>query len=482
MNTINICNEQFERLLERAKIPILSEFDTKEIETVRQNFLQNYNLGKIFSLTKEDYFSDFNKEVGCFEFDLEVTTKILGDIQSGFANKYGKISDFPIIKSLFEKIIWLDATKVYNKDGSISIDFSKILLLSKEIEDFEKDKKVLPKFLSVFFPDIFLPIFDQQEELLKKLLNDSKVSEKNGLENYIENNFKLLVIKKKLEGELTKVVNGYEFSRLLDNFILEERNSTDLQNRIKSIEIVEERIDSFADFHNDSIIKDASEETVNSLLEKRLEVIDSVVTKEIKSIERSHLITTPIIGGISINKSNFDISNLENENNLISLKTEFNTANEKINYKNKIDMSESIIQEPINKSITEELDTKTYQILLHTNRTQLLPTLRYFDNEKQLLNYGQFDTGVVGVMDMLTVDENGDFVVIEFKRDKKDESLGKILRYMGWTKSELCTKGQSVKGIIIADHNDLNLVLISKAVPNLTFLKLSVDISLTEQK
>ncbi|MDI9312226.1 MAG: endonuclease NucS [Limnohabitans sp.] len=480
MKRINICNEQFEKLLEQAKVPTLTETEVKEIEKVRQDFLQNYNLGRIYSLTEEDYFSDFNKEGGCFEFDLEVTTKILGDIQSSFANKYGQISDFPVIKSIFQKIIWLDASKAYEKEGSISVDFDKIVLLSREIADFENDKKVLPKLLSIFFPDVFIPVFDHQEIILKKLLVDAKISEKNGLGNYVENNFDLLTIKRKLESELGMTINSYEFSKLLNKFIAEEADTVALQHQLHKNAIIEERLDTNTDFSGETVILDASNNIVNSY--HKGQSFDSVgvanpIVKESRKVEQNQFLSVPTIEGVSIDKGNFAISNLEDEKNLISLKAEFSTNSEKINYNEKTTMTESI-----SKLAIEEFDIQTCQILLHKNRTKLLPNLRYYDNEKQLLVNGQFDTGVVGVMDMLTVDENGNFVVIEFKREKKDESLGRILRYMGWLKSELCNSGQSVKGIIISNHNDLNLMLISKAVSNLSFLKLTIDISLTEQK
>ena len=35
---------------------------------------------------------------------------------------------------------------------------------------------------------------------------------------------------------------------------------------------------------------------------------------------------------------------------------------------------------------------------------------------------------------MLCIDDKGNFLVIEIKRQATDKTIGQILRYMGWTK------------------------------------------------
>lgn len=60
----------------------------------------------------------------------------------------------------------------------------------------------------------------------------------------------------------------------------------------------------------------------------------------------------------------------------------------------------------------------------------------------------------VGPIDILTVDQNGDFVVFELKLSRgPDKALGQLLRYMGWIKQNLATDKQ-VKGIIVANKMD----------------------------
>ncbi len=56
----------------------------------------------------------------------------------------------------------------------------------------------------------------------------------------------------------------------------------------------------------------------------------------------------------------------------------------------------------------------------------------------------------VGIIDILTIDEEGHFVVFELKLSKgQDRTLGQILRYMGWVQQNMAV-GQLVRGIIVA--------------------------------
>jgi RecB family endonuclease NucS len=84
-------------------------------------------------------------------------------------------------------------------------------------------------------------------------------------------------------------------------------------------------------------------------------------------------------------------------------------------------------------------------------------------------------------MDMLCVDENGDFAIIEIKRQATDKTIGQILRYMGWTQEELCKDGQKVRGIIVAERKDIQLEFALKVIPDVRFMKLELTITLEEQ-
>lgn len=56
----------------------------------------------------------------------------------------------------------------------------------------------------------------------------------------------------------------------------------------------------------------------------------------------------------------------------------------------------------------------------------------------------------VGIIDILTVDEDGHFVVFELKLSKgQDRTLGQILRYMGWIQQNMAVD-KTVRGVIVA--------------------------------
>ena len=66
----------------------------------------------------------------------------------------------------------------------------------------------------------------------------------------------------------------------------------------------------------------------------------------------------------------------------------------------------------------------------------------------------------IGTIDFLAKDRStGQFVVIELKRDKSsDDTIGQILRYMGWVAKKLANGNQEqVRGIIICQKQDERL-------------------------
>lgn len=77
----------------------------------------------------------------------------------------------------------------------------------------------------------------------------------------------------------------------------------------------------------------------------------------------------------------------------------------------------------------------------------------------------QFPMGVgVGRSDLICTNENGDLVVIELKRGMtSDETIGQVLRYVGWIKENIAEEGQKVHGWIVAGDYDEQLRLAASA-------------------
>lgn len=371
MTNTNINEEAIEQIIHKLDSFVWTDKDSSELENLRQQFRQTYDKQRIDSLAKEDYYAGLGRKQGCLAYDLEWGTRKLGSIKGGSKYKYGYETDFQKIKTLLQKVISIDTSNVYKADGSFSKDLEKIVSLSKEINGFKTGRTVIPKLLSIYYPDTFLPIFNDQDHFLSKLLSSGLDTENTGLDLYLEYNFKLFKVKEKLEEISNRTFENFEFARLLYHTFPKDQETPD------------------------------SEPTA----------------------------TTPKPG----------------------------------------------------EQKFEALEVQHYQSLLHRNFHRLFPKLKYFDEEEQVPKNGQYDTQTVGIMDMLTVDDKGDFVIIEIKRQATDKTIGQILRYMGWTKEELCKDGQKVKGLIVAERKDIQLEFALKVIPDVKFMKLGLTITLDEQ-
>ena len=373
MTEVIINHEALDQVIQKLDSYVWTDKEREELDTLRQQFQQTYNKQRLDNLKKEDYFAGLGRKQGCLAYDLEWGTRQLGSIKGGSKYKYGYETDFSKIKSLLQKVISIDPSSAYKADGSFSSGLQVIANLSKEINGFKTGRTVIPKLLSIYYPDTFLPIFNDQDRFLSRLLVSGLDTENTGLDLYLEYNFKLLIVKKKLEEITGRTFGNFEFARLLYHAFPKEQDEV---------------------------------------------VIDGE-----------------------------------------SVKAETQQEEQKF----------------------EALEVQHYQTLLHRNMPRLFPKLKYCDEEEQVRKNGQYDTQTVGSMDMLCIDEHGDFLVIEIKRQGTDKTIGQILRYMGWTQEELCKEGQKVKGLIVAERKDIQLEFALKVIPNVKFLKLGLTITLEEE-
>lgn len=91
----------------------------------------------------------------------------------------------------------------------------------------------------------------------------------------------------------------------------------------------------------------------------------------------------------------------------------------------------------------------------------------------------QYDTKVVGIIDLLCVDKkSGDYVVIEIKKGTQtsDQVAGQLARYMGWIKKNLA-KNKQVTGIIITGGYDEKLQYAINIIPNSHIAVYEIDFS-----
>lgn len=97
------------------------------------------------------------------------------------------------------------------------------------------------------------------------------------------------------------------------------------------------------------------------------------------------------------------------------------------------------------------------------------------------------DEGITGVefpaggrfIDILAVDQHGDYAVIELKVSKGyDRVVGQLLRYVNWIKEHHVDGPQKVRGMIVAKDISEDLRLACRALPDVTLYeyKLSVTV------
>jgi len=91
----------------------------------------------------------------------------------------------------------------------------------------------------------------------------------------------------------------------------------------------------------------------------------------------------------------------------------------------------------------------------------------------------QFNTEV-GRIDILAIDKNGDFVVIELKAGTASNSvIGQILGYISWVRQNI-SQGRNVRGIIIADDFDKRVKYAVSETPNISLKKYEVTFILKD--
>jgi hypothetical protein len=88
----------------------------------------------------------------------------------------------------------------------------------------------------------------------------------------------------------------------------------------------------------------------------------------------------------------------------------------------------------------------------------------------------------IGKIDILVTDKaTGSYVIIELKRNQtSDETVGQVLRYMGWVKEKLAN-GADVKGIIIGYEEDAKLSYALKSTQGVDLFLYRVSFSLIQR-
>ena len=128
----------------------------------------------------------------------------------------------------------------------------------------------------------------------------------------------------------------------------------------------------------------------------------------------------------------------------------------------------------IEESISESIDT---QVSLEKDLQQYLSNrVNEIESGLVLVEDGVEFKTEAGYIDILTKDQNENYVVIELKAGKaKDAALGQILGYMGCLSNAL----NNVRGILVASSFDKRVIYAVKALPNIKLVSYELNFKLS---
>ena len=123
---------------------------------------------------------------------------------------------------------------------------------------------------------------------------------------------------------------------------------------------------------------------------------------------------------------------------------------------------------------------KDLQNFLAKNLKLIEPELKLFEEEG--INGIEFPAGN-RFIDILAIDKNNDFVVIELKVSKGyDRVVGQILRYIGWVEQKMASDGQKVRGIIICKEISEDLTLACSKQKEIELFEYELSVKLKKIK
>ena len=119
-------------------------------------------------------------------------------------------------------------------------------------------------------------------------------------------------------------------------------------------------------------------------------------------------------------------------------------------------------------------------IIENWDKTEFGKKYDLIEEEGEIISQ-QFKTDI-GFIDILAKDKKTkNYVVIELKKNQtSDDTIGQLLRYMGWIKKN--KKDDGVKGVIVAGQFDTKLDHAKSMIPNSEVFLYEVDFKLKEYK
>ncbi len=156
----------------------------------------------------------------------------------------------------------------------------------------------------------------------------------------------------------------------------------------------------------------------------------------------------------------------------------------------------SVIESSVNETIEivkdQELDRlqrfgleRHLQFFLFDNwkSIQAFSGWQLFEEDGDIVGF-EYNTGEVGRIDLLARHKTENrWLVIELKRDQSsDQTVGQVLRYMGWVSDKLADSEAVIEGLVISYHSDQSIRYALKHVPNVKHLLYEVQFTLSPVK
>lgn len=216
MSIIN--HDAKELILEKVNEFVISDDEINKRKQMRNVFVVAFNHERIKNLSPEQYFPGLGEQDNCM-YQLEWATRPLGSIKGGSMAKYGPKDQFRLIKKLFVDLTNFkgNLSEFYDSNGELTKGAKNLVIQSKKIGGMKTGRTVLGKLLSIYYPDIFIPFFTDQDYLLKAILKDY-FEESDGLESFMNNNYLFLKIKEELISE-PAFIKSIDIGKLTNDFI-----------------------------------------------------------------------------------------------------------------------------------------------------------------------------------------------------------------------------------------------------------------------
>jgi hypothetical protein len=130
------------------------------------------------------------------------------------------------------------------------------------------------------------------------------------------------------------------------------------------------------------------------------------------------------------------------------------------------------------------LERHLHEFLLENwDMTELGKEWNLVEEGGDIKGYGYERPTDVGKIDLLARHKTDRrWLVIELKRDQtSDDTVGQVLRYMGWVQEKIAASDDKVEGLIIGLNDDLRLRYALKPTPNIRFRRYAVQFRLVDE-